>query len=458
MRRRPRSLSLQLTLAATAWCLIVLAAAALALTSLYRQTAMSAFERELDLYVLNLIAVADLSDDMETVGSADLGNPRFGTFASGWFWQIAEVDASTSILQSSSLGGRFVEMPSAVDIPYDADFSRSYTVEPVDEPGSQVVERIILFEDRDQPISFAVGGALSEVADQATAFFRLLSIALAVVGIGLVVAMALVIRLGLRPLRAMREQLTQIREGARERLDDRYPDELEPLAAELNTLFESNNRIIERARTQAGNLAHALKTPLAVLQNESDRVPAVPGKLVRDQVVSMREQVDYHLNRARIAATTSARSRHPIDKSLQAISRTLAQIQREKSIKVSHVGDDGLEFRGEAEDFDEIVGNLLENAFKWGTSEIRISREKPENTIEKKLRVTIEDDGPGVSEDNLGRIVERGRRLDEATPGTGLGLSIVDELVGLYGGALGFSRSDLGGLKVQVELPAAETR
>ena len=220
----------------------------------------------------------------------------------------------------------------------------------------------------------------------------------------------------------------------------------------MNALIENNRRIVERARTQVGNLAHSLKTPLAVLVNEADIIGGKRGTLIAEQADAMRTQIEHYLQRARIAAQRdSIVYRTDVDSALVRMVRVVAKLNKDKKLSYAQQAK-GVVFAGEQQDFEEIVGNLLENAMKWAKSrvDIRIDRQGSEH-----FSLEIGDDGPGIPPEMARDALKRGSRLDETKPGTGLGLAIVSELVSEYGGTLELERSGLGGLAVKIVLPAA---
>jgi len=230
--------------------------------------------------------------------------------------------------------------------------------------------------------------------------------------------------------------------------------EIEPLANETNALIENNKRIVERSRTQVGNLAHSLKTPLAVLINEGRALGGAKGQLIAEQAASMQKQVDHYLQRARVAAQRdSVVYRTPVAPLVQRMVRVLQKLNPQTSLSLSLPASD-IVFAGEREDLEELLGNLLENAMKWAKSAVAITvrpvagKDGAANLFE----IDIDDDGPGIPEDKAREALKRGRRLDETKPGTGLGLAIVADLVNEYGGVLALERSVMGGLKAVVRL------
>ncbi len=285
-------------------------------------------------------------------------------------------------------------------------------------------------------------------------FDTTVAIALLLLGAGLIAAVIVQVRVGLQPLFALRREVANVRTGRTERVTGAYPSELAPLASELNALMAHNQEVLERQRTHVGNLAHALKTPLSVMLSEASGQSSRLAEVVDRQARTMTQQVDHHLRRARAAARAGGPGeRTPVAEVIDELARTLERMFRDKRVNVDWDCDDDLAFAGERQDLMEVVGNLAENACKWCTHEVRI-RAAPAG--ERRLRLTVEDDGPGLPADQRLEVLRRGARLDESAPGSGLGLSIVDELARAYGGSVELGDSSSGGLKVDVVLPKVE--
>jgi len=245
-----------------------------------------------------------------------------------------------------------------------------------------------------------------------------------------------------------------VRTGDAPRIAGNYPPDLAPLAGELNQLIDANREILERARTQVGNLAHALKTPLSVMMNEADSSQGQLPDVVRQQTAVMRDQVQYYLDRARAAALSGALGGvTEIAPSLDALIRTFAKISQGRDIEADHRVPAGLRFRGEKQDLEEMLGNLLDNAFKWARSRVEVGFTMEDGETPHRSALTIDDDGPGLPAAARSEVLKRGRRLDETTPGSGLGLSIVVDLAKLYGGEVSLDASPLGGLRARLVLP-----
>jgi len=280
-----------------------------------------------------------------------------------------------------------------------------------------------------------------------------LTLALALIG-----STALAVRFGLRPLRVLREGVAAIRRGEAERIAGEFPQDVAPLATEVNQLIDANREIVERARTQVGNLAHALKTPLSVLMNEADSESPSLKEKVREQAEIMRRQVSFYLDRARAAARArtfgAATEVKPV---VDGLVRTYEKLHGDRALTFDVELQPGLKFRGEAQDLTDLIGNLLDNAGKWARERVSIHAARAATAENKDaarfLIAEIDDDGPGLDKSARAAALERGKRLDESRPGSGLGLSIVVELASIYGGSLQLDQSPLGGLRAILRLP-----
>jgi signal transduction histidine kinase len=265
------------------------------------------------------------------------------------------------------------------------------------------------------------------------------------------------VTLGLAPLGRLRAALSALRDGQTQRLEGRYPDEVQPLVDDLNSVLDRQALTLERARTQAGNLAHALKTPLTVLgqgaanaarvADARDELPA----LVMDQVQVARRHIDWHLARARAAAAQgNGTLKTPLQPVAEGLVRVLQKLHADRQLSIRADVDPRLMFAGESQDLQEMLGNLLDNACKAAHRQVLLGAMQTGT----RLRVTVDDDGPGIAPGQVDLALARGHRLDESTPGSGLGLAIVQELAKLYEGQVTLGVSPLGGLLVTLDLPA----
>jgi signal transduction histidine kinase len=320
-------------------------------------------------------------------------------------------------------------------------------------------QRLKLFDKADL-YSFLVAGNFDELSAEANAFHRTLITMLSLLGVGLLLALIVQVRYGLLPLRTLQRRLFDIREGRTDRLEGIYPSEIQPVADELNLLLQSNAEIVDRARTQVGNLAHALKTPLSVIRNEVKMHPSPVSSKVNQQAKLMRDQINLYLDRARRAARASSLgSITEIRPAIEGIARALERINLDRGIKITLECPPGLKFRGEKQDLEEMTGNLLDNACKYAEQQVAVTVQiDSAPSVDRRLwvEITVGDDGPGLAPEQYGEALKRGRRLDETKPGSGLGLSIVAETAAMYGGGIQLDRAAIGGLLVKLRLPAAQ--
>ncbi len=452
------SLALRLLLSSALWSAGVLVIAGFALSSYYQSLIERGFDQRLNVYLKALVADLASDSDFDTIDFT-VGEPRFELPLSGWYWQISRrgTDAAENVTRSSpSLFDRNLPFLIDTDPEKDETATREAYVTGPDNEDMRQVERIIRVGGMSYVV--AVAAESSEISEETQGFNYDLTIAFSLLGLGLVSTAALQIGFGLRPLKQISQQIADIRAGRREKLEGAVPNEIAPLARELNGLFDSNREIIARARTQAGNLAHALKTPLSVIVNEANSAPGPIGGKVAEQAKIMRDQIEHHLERARVNAgipmVGSITEAKPV---VEGLIRAMKKAHRDRPLTFSVAAED-VRFRGEKQDFEEMVGNLLDNACKWAGSrvELRVAAESMRGrNAAPNLRVTIDDDGPGLTAKQRETAVRRGRRLDESKPGSGLGLSIVADLAALYGGTLKLGAAPAGGLRAELTLPLA---
>ncbi len=452
------SLATRLFLSNVAWSATILAVSGLILSEVNFRAAEQDFDERLGVYLRALVSAAAANGDETHGGAPRLGDPAFELPLSGWYWQITRLDGEKPDVRASK--SLFAErLPALADLHVPllpGGARRGYATGPDDRP-LRIVERTIDAGD-DGRYLVQVAAPADEVAADITGFNLSLALVFVLLGLALVGSSLLQLRFGLRPLRRIRSGVAAIRRGEGERIEGRYPPDLAPLAGELNLLIASNREIVERARTQVGNLAHALKTPLSVLVNEAEADPT--GELaarVRQQTDIMRDQLSYYLDRARAAARVSVIGQATdVHEATAALARTFAKIYFDRGLTFDCAVPAGLRFRGERQDFDDLVGNLIDNAGKWAGSRVEIRAEvaADEGTADApQIVVTVDDDGPGLPTEARAFASRRGRRLDESKPGSGLGLSIVTDLAGAYGGMFSLHDSPLGGLRAVLRLP-----
>jgi signal transduction histidine kinase len=444
---RRNSLAFRLVASAAVWCALWLSGGGYALSGLFGNTVERNFDARLEVLLEALVAGSELSEDGELELRLQLGEPRFEQPLSGWYWQVS--NGARVLRRSPSLWDESLPLSAA-----PGHLAAASDVSGPDGRSLRLLVRAITLPGANAPLLYAVAGDRREIQLDKQNFNRLMSLALAVMFIGLIGAVLVQVRFGLEPLRRMGRALGAIRGGATARLQGDFPAEIEPLASELNALLDHNEALVERARTHVGNLAHGLKTPLSVLTNEARRSEGPLADLVGRQVALMRRQVDHHLARARAIATGSILgARTELLPVLHDLERTLGRIYAEKAVGLRVDCPPELAFRGARQDLEEMLGNLMDNACKWAAARVTVRAEAAGD----RVQIAVEDDGPGLPAPRRAEVLERGRRLDEQVPGTGLGLAIVADLAQLYGGRLVLDAAAAGGLQALLSLPAAET-
>lgn len=453
------SLAFRLFITSTALVLIILPLVAFQLISEYQNSIETNFDERLKAN-LSLLIESSLQDNYETPQKPG----QFGGFAftlpnSGWYWQIEPIEnKNLPTYKSDSLADETISLKDKIKTFEEPDGTTKFYLQYDTDRQLRVIERNVILGTNEKPEKYRyfVTGDSSEIEDDVIDFASMLTLSFILLGSGLILVTILQVKIGLQPLKVVEKGLTAIRAGKTDRLEGNFPAEIEPLQYEINNLIKSNMNIIERARTHVGNLAHALKTPLSVMNNEVRGKESALASKIAEQTDIMQNQISHHLDRARMAARVgvvgSLTEIYPLMKSLE---RALNRIYQDKAIVFTMKCPEECTFAGEKQDFEEIIGNVLDNAFKWANSKVICEVKTESNSLnEDFLIITIEDDGPGLNQKEQVQVLKRGKRLDETKPGSGLGLSIVTDLVDLYGGTFELSGGKVEGLRVKLQLPA----
>ena len=444
-----RSVSLRLIMLSVAWIVATLAIGGWVLSQHFRTHVETSFDFGLERHVEELLSYTDVVDGQVGLTRRPT-DPSYLRPLSGWYWEI--ITEGVVIERSRSLWDQVLPVKPA---PPRGEVTSFFMDGPREERLRVVAEAFSLpGYDKDVVIYFT---GPASVIDRATEeFTETLISSLLLLGLGLMAAVVLQVILGLRPLKLVREKLASIHAGETDRMTGTFPSEVEPLVNDLNKLLDHNAEVIQRARTHAGNLAHALKTPLAVLGNEADGMDGQCAVTLREQVSTMNDLVTRHLARARAAGGLGVPGmKADVGDIASGLKRTLQRIHQRKNdgagVSISLVNVRAHDVVGDRQDVEEMLGNLLDNACKWAASRVRMTGKREG----REIVLIIDDDGPGIPIELRDDVLKRGKRLDEATPGSGLGLNIVHELAELYHGSLSLDASDLGGLSVRLRLPAA---
>ncbi len=443
-KRSSGSLTRRMIGIAALWIGLLLSVGAYALDRMLTSAVTENFDSQLEYVLTAMIASAEIGPEGEVLFTRAPADQRFLEPYSGLYYQVS--GDGFDPFPSRSLWDRRLATQGHADGEahfYDSEEFPNETLRvserDVRVPGSPVRWRFQVAQNR-------------ELLDEQIGILRSTLIqSFTILGLGLIVLAALQAIYGLWPLRKMRRAIAAIRSGQKSRIDERLPAEIEPLTEELNALLEHNEKQAEEARRHAGNLAHALKTPLTVVNNAATaHAPDLADTVIRESRV-MRRQVDHHLARARaIGRRSSAQARSAVWPSLESVERAVSRLYENVTIDIA--GDKQAEARVERQDLDELLGNLIENAAKYGQGRVFVTVSVTPECVE----IEVEDDGTGIPESERETIFDRGARLDTGKPGTGLGLAIVRDVAQIYGGSVTLEESeDLGGLLARLKLPRA---
>jgi signal transduction histidine kinase len=444
--RRPRigSLTRRMIGVAALWITVLLLSGGFALDRILTTSIVRNFDEQLT-YVLNgMIAASEIGPEGEVRFNRPPADQRFIEPYSGVYFQVSGEGADT--FPSRSLWDRRLRVSSGhFDLQPHIYDSSEFASEPL-----RIAERDVILPGSEVRWRFQVAQSREMIDNQIRELRETLFWSFLALGLGLLILAALQTIYGLWPLRRVQREVASIRSGTKQRISDSFPTEIQPLTEEINQLLAHSEEQAEEARRHAGNLAHALKTPLTVITNAATaHTPDLADTVCREASL-MRRQVDHHLARARaIGRRASAQARARVWESVEAVQRAVDRLY--EGVTVDITGNRSVEVRVERQDLDEMVGNLVENAAKYGNGRVFITVERNDGTVD----VIVEDDGPGIPEQERISIFDRGARLDTGKPGTGLGLAIVRDVAQIYGGHVRLEQSeDLGGLLARLTLPA----
>jgi len=446
---RKGSIALSLFWLSAGWLIVALVATGFLLTDLYSRALDTSLSETLEFHVESL--AGDLLETGDPLSQAiALTDPRFDRPRSGWYWTIRDEGGQLYNLSTSVVG---IVLPSITGTA-DTSGLRTGVVDDAFGTRIRVVERSVTIASKTYLI--VVTGSLSEVLKLVDDFRGQTFIVLGAVGAMLAIMSVIVARIAMRPISKLRKAIERVREGDAVAVDGTYPNEIAPLAEEVNELLRSNAQIIERAKSQVGNLAHGLKTPIAVLRNESATKKGALADVVAAETEKMSTMVATYLERARLAARTSVVGKKADSTMIMLrLTRVMRKIHPDVTVAFQRPDASLPWFRGDEADLEEMAGNLLDNACKWSKGQVGVRLSAERGDTGAVLLIRIDDNGPGLSDEDAQKVLRRGVRLDEKTPGSGLGLDIVKELVDVYGGSLQLKRSALGGLLVELRLPTS---
>ena len=447
-RARPGvSLSRRLVLAALVWLAAALLLTGIALAWLFAGHIERRFDASLADHAEELVAATEVTVGGDVSLTWRPADPRFGRPLSGWYWQIREAGGPV-VAASDSLAGDELAPPAAPR-PVAAVTSLAG-------PGGAPLRarvQAIAFPDAPAPLEFVVAGPASDIERDIARFSLPMAGSLAALGLTLALAILGQVRFGLAPLKRLRQRLAELRGGSATGLGGDWPAEVAPLVGELDGLLAQHADRLARARREAADLAHALKTPISVLRNELETQRDERGRLMREQLALVNDRLERHLSRARAAGSSVLPgARASVAEALADLGFGLERLHAARGIRLeTDVEPPSLAVHADVDDLAEMLGNLLDNAFKWARRRVLVRARASEG----RVLLRIEDDGPGIAGEARAEVLRRGRRLDESVPGSGLGLAITEELASACGGSLSLHDAAAGGLAVELELALA---
>lgn len=461
-RKAPASLHIRLFGITVGGIALTLLLTSLALTALFKDHVVTQFQNALARQMDQLLVELEFdTTGKPVVATTTQFDPRLQKPYSGFYWQIDALPVNAApvigVLRSRSLWDTNLSLPLQTPVS-SGELVIGEALGPARE-SLLVLQRIVSSPDApDHRYRLTVAGDLRFNLDATERFGRTLAAVQLLLLLLLILAAWAQVSIGLKPLRELQYALKAVRNGKQPQLAGRFPQEVQPLVDDFNQVLSANSATVQRARTVAGNLAHALKTPLAILENETDQALAhngtLPAELIKEQLAQVRRHIDWHLMRSRVAAMQGLPTQQTdVVATVAGLLRVLNRVFADKQIQASiQAPTQPLLFAGEEQDLQEVLGNLLENAFKWTHTSIVITISKLAGSTQ--LEIQIEDDGPGIVISRLQAVTQRGVRLDENTPGSGLGLAIVQELVQLYEGEFQLENIHSScGLRAKVYLP-----
>ena len=450
-----RSLHTRLLLAATLVLAGFIGATGLTLDKAFRVSARASTQERLQSYIYALLAATGEDERGRMVPPRRIPEPRFSKPDSGLYAVIARPDG-VPLWRSGSLAGRSVDIVQQ-QAPGQREF-RQFTRSDTDLYAISFGVAWVDYAKGEELYTFAVAEDTAAFEEQIDSFRTTLWSWLGAMAVVLLLAQGLILRWGLRPLRTVESDLQRIEQGRAEHLTGIYPKELTGLTSSLNSLIEHIKRVQTRYRNSLDDLAHSLKTPLALLQSFSERTAAESGqehRLVREQVERMDEIIEHQLQRAAVSGRATLASAVPLQPVLERLLRSLDKVYRDKQVDVSRDLDPAATFYGDEADLTEALGNLLDNAYKYCSSQVRVCvRSESRAASGHGLEISIEDDGHGIDPGMIDTVLQRGKRMDETVPGHGIGLSMAREIITVYGGELTIASGDLGGALVRVHFDA----
>lgn len=439
----PNSLRARLIFGAVVWVSIGMGVSGVLLAQLFRTVVTAQFDHDLVDHLDELAALVRLDPNGAPSTLHQLSDARFLSSRSGFYWQAR---ADGALVRSPSLDDG--ELPQIADTAPEKPVRIEAPIGTV-----RVLQKTIDVAGTARPLQLTVGLDERLITEDMRSIHFVLVFSLAVIALGLIAAAYMQIEFGLRPLARIRNTLTAVRAGTRDELPSDLPTEIAPLVSDLNALIAANRQMVRRARLQAGKFAHAMKTPLTVLMDEARALEKAghraPAQAIIDQCLQMQLQIDYQTARARASARENPGAVTEVGPVVRSVIAAVSQLDRYRAISFVVSGTENVAVAADPQDLHEILGNIVDNGAKWARSRVSATIQSSGD----RVRISVEDDGPGIPPQHWEAVFKVGERLDPTAAGSGLGLAIARDLAVLYRGAAWIDRSDLGGVAAHVEIP-----
>ena len=440
------SLAFRIITFSGAWILITLVITASLLVYFYLEHSVQHYDEHVSMHLEELLEASEFSPDGTFQLAFSPSDPRYHDLGSGWYWEVKQ--SGTTLMRSESLGEKGLDMGSMRPT---TDLVVHEVLGPFEEP-LRVHVLMVELGAGIEPLVLLASAPMTGIEDDVLNYSNHVISSFLVLGVGLLLAVMLQVRMALQPLKAISTGISDIREGKASKLRENHLADVQPLVDELNNLLEHNAVLLKRARNRLGDLAHSVKNPLTVIKNEARNMEPEQKELIIQQTGEISRNVDHYLKRARTFGTEKVLgSRYEVRTAVEDMVYAMQRLYQDRELEYdfSRLGD--CWFRGEGQDLEEMLGNLMDNASKWAKNKVIIHGRCGHDQIV----LIVEDDGPGIPEEEIEEVMNRGHRLDESKPGHGQGLAIVKDIAELYGGALNLGNSDRGGLQAELVLPAA---
>jgi signal transduction histidine kinase len=441
-----RTLAFRIIVLSSIWIIIALVITALMLVSFHRDHMAQHYDAHVAMHLEELTGASQLSPDGSFRLAFYPSDPRYQDLNSGWYWEVKQ--AGKMLKRSPSLGENTLKL--GIIEP-----TENVVIYEITGPGGEMLRaHTMLIEQTPglEPLVLLATAPMTGISEDVVDYSNHIVMSFLALGIGLLLTVVLQVRVALKPLKAISASISDVREGKSSKLPEEQLEDVQPLVDELNNLLDHNAVLVKRARNQLGDLAHSVKNPLTVITNEAHNMEPAQRELIIKQTSEIGKNVDHYLSRARTFGTEKVLgSRSSVNAATEDLVYAMRRIYQERELEYDLSGLKGCWFRGEAQDLEEMMGNLIDNASKWAKSKVLVYC----GPNDGRLEIVVEDDGPGIPEAEFESVMRRGHKLDESIPGHGQGLGIVKDISGLYGGLLQLGRSELGGLRASLVLPAA---